>query len=144
MKQPIATDQAPAAIGPYSQAIQCGPFLFTSGQIPLDPATGQLVTGDIATQTRRVLDNVKAILAAVGVSMDQVAKTTVFVKNMADFDAINKVYAEYFPDPAPARSLVEVSRLPKDVGLEIETITFIGHGQSHPAKNSDGCGCGSH
>ena len=108
MRQAIATDQAPKAIGPYSQAITAGNLLYCSGQIPLDPATGALVQGDLAAQTRRVLDNVGAILAAAGTSFDRVVKTTVFLADMNDFAAMNEVYATYFPKdpPAPARSTV--------------------------------------
>ncbi|CCO09249.1 RidA family protein [Desulforamulus hydrothermalis] len=137
-KKVISTEQAPAAIGPYSQAIAAGPFIFTSGQIPIDPVNGTIVTGDIQAQTRRSLENIKAILAAAGAGMDQVVKTTVFVKDMNDFEKINEVYAEYFPSPAPARSLVQVARLPRDVGVEIEVIAAPGHGHGH---GSGGC-CG--
>ncbi|GAB6157966.1 RidA family protein [Desulfotomaculum varum] len=130
-KKVISTEHAPAAIGPYSQAIAAGPFIFTSGQIPIDPVNGTIVTGDIQAQTRRSLENIKAILAAAGAGMDQVVKTTVFVKDMNDFEKINEVYAEYFPSPAPARSLVQVARLPRDVGVEIEVIAATGHGHGH-------------
>lgn len=135
-KKVISTDKAPAAIGPYSQAIAFGPFIFSSGQIPLDPATGNLVTGNIQDQTRQCLENVKAILEAAGARMDQVVKTTVFVKDMNDFEKINQIYAEYFPHPSPARSLVQVARLPRDVSVEIEVIAAPGHGHGH--------GCGGH
>lgn len=149
-KRAISTDQAPAAIGPYSQAIAFGPLVFTSGQIPLDPATGIIVTGDIQAQTRRCLDNVKAVLDAAGASMEQVVKVTVFIKDMNDFEQINKVYSEYFQDPAPARSLVEVARLPRDVGVEIEVIAAPGHGHgeghghAQGKGHSGGCGCAGH
>lgn len=143
-KKVIRTDKAPAAIGPYSQAISFGPFIFTSGQIPFDPATGNLVAGDIQAQTRRSLENVKAILEAAGARMDQVVKTTVFIKDMNDFEKINEIYAEYFPNPSPARSLVQVARLPRDVGVEIEVIAAPGHGHGHGHASSGdgGCGCG--
>jgi len=144
-KRAICTDNAPAAIGPYSQGIAFGPLVFTSGQIPIDPATGQIVTGDIQAQTRRSLENVKAILEAAGAGMQHVVKVTVFVKDMNDFEKINEVYAEYFPCPAPARSLVQVARLPKDVGVEIEVIAAPGHGHGHGhghVPSGGGCGCG--
>ena len=118
----LATDRAPQAIGPYSQAIRAGDLLFVSGQIPLDPATGTLVEGDIAVQTRRVLDNLAAILAAAGASFEHVVKTTVFLLDMNDFAAMNAVYATYVPTPPPARSTVQVSRLPRDVRVEIDVI----------------------
>ena len=142
-KRVISTDQAPAAIGPYSQAIAFGPLVFTSGQIPLDPASGALVDGDIQAQTRRVLDNVKAVLQAAGAGMEHVVKTTVFIKDMNDFEKINQVYGEYFPSPSPARSLVQVARLPKDVGVEIEVIAAPGHEHGHGHGSGGGCGCGS-
>ena len=122
-KNIIATTNAPAAIGPYSQAIDCGSLLITSGQIPIDPATGNLVEGDITVQTRQSLTNVKAILEAAGLTMDNVAKTTVFLAHMSDFAAMNAVYAEFFTEGNyPARSAVEVGALPKDALVEIETI----------------------
>jgi len=126
MRQAISTAAAPKAIGPYSQAIRTGQLLFVSGQIPLDPATGALVGGDIATQTRRVLHNLAAILQQAGASFDQVAKTTVFLQDMNEFAAMNEVYAEFFPAPAPARATVEVARLPKDVKVEIELVAVLG------------------
>lgn len=141
-KRSICTDQAPAAIGPYSQAIGFGPLIFTSGQIPIDPATGKILTGDIQTQTRRCLENIKAILEAAGAGMQHVVKVTVFVKDMNDFEKINQVYAEYFSSPAPARSLVEVSRLPRDVGIEIEAMAAPGHGHGHGQSSGGECGCG--
>lgn len=122
-KNIIATTNAPAAIGPYSQAIDCGSLLITSGQIPIDPATGNLVEGDITAQTRQSLTNVKAILEAAGLTMDNVAKTTVFLAHMSDFAAMNAVYAEFFTEENyPARSAVEVGALPKGALVEIETI----------------------
>ena len=123
MKKIIATTNAPAAIGPYSQAIDCGSFIVTSGQIPIDPATGNLVEGGITAQTRQSLTNVKAIVEAAGLTMDHVAKTTVFLQNMGDFAAMNAVYAEFFTEGNyPARSAVEVGALPKGALVEIETI----------------------
>lgn len=122
-KNIIVTTNAPAAIGPYSQAIDCGSLLITSGQIPIDPATGNLVEGDITAQTRQSLTNVKAILEAAGLTMDNVAKTTVFLAHMSDFAAMNAVYAEFFTEGNyPARSAVEVGALPKGALVEIETI----------------------
>lgn len=123
MKKIISTTNAPAAIGPYSQAIDCGSFIVTSGQIPIDPATGNLVEGGITAQTRQSLTNVKAVVKAAGLTMDHVAKTTVFLQNMADFAAMNAVYAEFFTEGNyPARSAVEVGALPKGALVEIETI----------------------
>jgi 2-iminobutanoate/2-iminopropanoate deaminase len=122
MREVVATKEAPAAIGPYSQAIKAGGFVFTSGQVSFDPATGQLIQGGIAAQTERVLKNLAAILAAAGSGMDRVVKTTVFLKNMGDFAAMNEVYARFFGTPPPARSTVEVARLPKDVLVEIDVV----------------------
>ena len=123
MKKIIATEKAPAAIGPYSQAIDCGTFLITSGQVPFDPATGELVPGGVTEQARQSLRNIKAILAQAGLTMDHVVKTTVFLKNMSDFAAMNAVYAEFFTEGQyPARSAVEVAALPKGALVEIETI----------------------
>lgn len=122
MRQVIASDAAPKAIGPYSQAIRSAGLLFLAGQIPLDPATMQIIEGDIAKQTERVLENVKAILAAAGSSLDRVVKTTVFLKDMNEFAAMNEVYGRYFPQNPPARSTVEAARLPRDARIEIEVI----------------------
>ena len=123
MKKIIATEKAPAAIGPYSQAIDCGTFLITSGQVPINPATGELVPGGVTEQARQSLRNIKAILAQAGLTMDHVVKTTVFLKNMSDFAAMNAVYAEFFTEGQyPARSAVEVAALPKGALVEIETI----------------------
>lgn len=123
MKTIIKTNKAPVAIGPYSQAIDCGSMVLTSGQIPIDPSTGDLVNGDITVQTRQSLNNVKTILAAGGLTMDHVAKTTVFLAHMSDFAAMNAVYAEFFTEGNyPARSAVEVGSLPKGALVEIETI----------------------
>jgi len=125
MRQAVSTLLAPKAIGPYSQAIRAGNLLFVSGQIPIDPATGSLVGGDIVAQTRRVLQNLGAILEAAGSSFQQVAKTTVFLQDMNEFAAMNEVYANFFPAPAPARATVQVARLPKDVKVEIELVAVI-------------------
>ncbi len=125
MKKIISTDKAPGAIGPYSQAVQVGDMIYTSGMIPIDPATGELVTGDIEAQARQALENVKNLLIASGTSLDKVVKTTVFIKNMDDFARLNAVYAEYFTENFPARSCVEVARLPKDVLCEIEAVATI-------------------
>lgn len=123
MKNIIATTKAPGAIGPYSQACTIGEMVFTSGQVPIDPATGAFVTGGIAEQARQSLTNVKAILEAAGTSMDNVIKTTVFLNDMNDFAAMNAVYAEFFTEGSyPARSAVQVARLPKDALVEIEAI----------------------
>ena len=122
MKKVIATSAAPAAIGPYSQGIDGGSVVITSGQIPLDPATGAFATDDIAGQTRQCLKNVGAVLAEAGLGMENIIKTTVFLKDMNDFAAMNEVYATFFPGEPPARSAVEVARLPKDALVEIEAI----------------------
>ena len=124
MKTVISTTNAPAALGPYSQGISVCNLTITSGQVPIDPATGAVVEGGIAEQTRQSLTNVKAVLAAAGLEMDNVIKTTVFLKNMNDFAAMNEVYATFFTGNPPARSAVEVARLPKDVLVEIEAIAF--------------------
>ena len=124
MREPVSTPNAPAAIGPYSQAIRASGFLFVSGQIPLDPATGILVGGSIADQTRRVLQNLAAILEAAGSSFDRVVKTTVYLQDMAEFAAMNEVYATFFPTPAPARATVQAARLPRDVKVEIDLIAI--------------------
>lgn len=122
----VLTDQAPAPIGPYSQAIIAGGLVYTAGQIPLDPVTKNLVAGDIGAQTEQALKNVEAILKAAGTSMKSVIKTTVFLKDMGEFAQMNEVYARFFSDAAPARSTVEVARLPKDVKVEIEAIAVVG------------------
>jgi 2-iminobutanoate/2-iminopropanoate deaminase len=122
MKTVIASAEAPAAVGPYSQAIAFSNFVFCAGQIPLDPATGFLVDGDVTAQTRRVIENIKAVLAAAGATLTDVVKSTVFLLDMNDFAAMNAVYAEYFTAPFPARSTIQVARLPKDALVEIEVI----------------------
>jgi len=124
MKEIISTDKGPKAIGPYSQAIKASGFIHTAGQIPFDPATGQLVGGDIAQQTARVLENLKAIVEAAGSSLDQSVKATVYLKDMNDFTAMNEVYGRYFSKNPPARSTVEVSRLPRDARVEIDLIVL--------------------
>jgi 2-iminobutanoate/2-iminopropanoate deaminase len=121
-RQAIATTDAPAAVGPYSQAIAAGELLFCSGQIHLEPASGNLVEGDTATQTARVLDNLVAVLAAAGASLDDVLKTTVFLVDINDFAEMNAVYGRYMPDPPPARSTIGVAALPKGARVEIELI----------------------
>ncbi|HZH93498.1 MAG TPA: Rid family detoxifying hydrolase [Tissierellaceae bacterium] len=120
----LATEKAPAAVGPYSQGVKAGDFVYTSGQLPIDPQTGQLVQEDIQSATRLALNNVKAVLEQGGASLETVVKVTVFVKDMNNFGAINEVYAEFFTDHKPARSLVEVARLPKDGVIEIEAIAI--------------------
>lgn len=120
----IQTAGAPAAIGPYSQGVLAGGFVFCSGQIPLDPATGQIVEGDAGVQTHRVLQNLKAVLEAAGSSLQKVVKTTVFLRDMGDFAAMNAVYGEYFKDDPPARATVQAARLPKDVAVEIECVSL--------------------
>ena len=125
MKEIVATERAPRAIGPYSQAVRSGNLLFASGQIPIDPATGEFVAGGIAEQTEQVLQNVLAILAAAGAGMDQVIKTTVFLADMDDFTAMNEVYARFFGENPPARATVQAARLPRDARVEIEAIAVL-------------------
>lgn len=120
MKNVIAATDAPKAVGPYSQAIAVGNLLFCAGQIPLDPATGDLIAGDVTAQTKRVCENIKAVLAANSMTFDHVVKTTVFLTDLANFAAMNSVYAEYFTEPYPARSTIQVSALPKGSSVEIE------------------------
>lgn len=124
MKEVISTQRGPKAIGPYSQALKANGFVFVSGQVAFDPATGQLIEGDISRQTERVLENLKAILEAAGSSLGQAVKTTVFLKDMGDFVAMNEVYGRYFSADPPARSTVEVARLPRDVRVEIDVIAL--------------------
>ncbi len=125
MKKEVKTDKAPQAIGPYSQGIVANGFVFCSGQIPIVPQTGELSTGGIEDQTRQVLNNVSAVLEAAGTSLDNVVKATVFLQDMNDFAAMNKVYAEFFKTPFPARAAVQVARLPRDVKVEIEVIAIL-------------------
>jgi 2-iminobutanoate/2-iminopropanoate deaminase len=124
MREVIATDRAPKAIGPYSQAIRAAGFVFTSGQVAIDPATQQVIAGDVAAQTDRVMKNLAAVLQAAGSSLDKVLRCTVFLKNMGDFAAMNEVYGRYFTQAPPARSTVEVARLPKDLLVEIDVIAL--------------------
>ena len=125
MREALSTPNAPAAIGPYSQAIKAGGFLFVSGQIPLDPRTGTIVEGGIAAQTHQVLQNLAAILTAAGISFDRVVKTSVYLQDMADFSAMNEGYASYFAAPAPARATIQAARLPRDVRVEIDLIACL-------------------
>lgn len=124
MKEIISTDKGPKAIGPYSQAVRANGFIFTAGQVAFDPATGQIVEGDVAAQTVRVLENLKAIVAAAGSSLDHTVKATVYLKDMSDFSVMNEVYARYFAKNPPARSTVEAARLPRDVRVEIDLIVL--------------------
>ena len=125
MRQPIKTDNAPAAIGPYSQAIKANGFVFVSGQIPIDPHTGEFVAGGIAEQTARVLKNLTAVLEAAGSSLEQVVKTTVFLADMKEFSSMNEVYKDFFPSPPPARSTVAAAGLPRDARVEIEAVALV-------------------
>lgn len=125
MNQAIHTEQAPAAIGPYSQAVQAGGVVYVSGQLPIDPATGAFAGEDIASQTRQSLTNIRSILRAAGLEMGNVVKTTVMLKNIADFAAMNEVYAEFFTEPYPARAAYQVAALPKDALLEIECVASV-------------------
>ena len=126
MKTVINTNGAPQAIGPYSQAIKANGFLFVSGQIPLDPVTGQIVSGGVEAQTYQVLNNLKAILVHEGLSFDNVVKASVFLKDLGDFETVNKVYGQYFASEPPARACVQVAKLPRDVSVEIEVIAVYG------------------
>ena len=121
-RQPIATNRAPAAIGPYSQAVRSGSQVFLSGQIPIDPATGQLVEGDISVQSRRVFDNLSAVCAAAGGSLDQVVRVGIYLMDLGDFAAVNAVMAEYFTAPYPARSTIQVAGLPRGARVEVDAI----------------------
>ena len=125
MREAVRTDKAPAAIGPYSQAVRMGNLLFCSGQIPLDPATGELVTGDVAAQTRQVFANLGAVLSEAGASFDHVARTTVYLADMSDFAAMNAVYATFFSAPAPARSTIQAAGLPRNARVEIDVIAVL-------------------
>ncbi len=122
MKKIVSTTEAPAAVGPYSQAVRMGPLLFTAGQIPLDPKTGQLVSEDVGDQTKRVLENLTAVLRAENMNFSNIVKTTVFMTNLGDFQTMNDIYASYFKDAPPARSTVQVSALPKGAQVEIEVV----------------------
>ena len=122
MRDVIATENAPRAIGPYSQAIRANGFVFLSGQVAIDPATGYIVEGGVTQQTARVLENLKAVLESAGSSLERVVKTTVYLKSMGDFGKMNEIYGRYFPKDPPARSTVEVARLPRDVSVEIDVV----------------------
>mgnify|MGYP001474536263 CR=1 FL=1 len=122
----IHSDRAPKAVGPYSQAVKAGPFVFVSGQIPLDPSTGQVVQGDVTVQAERVLQNLQAVLEAAGASLADAVRVTVYLKDMNDFKAMNEIYARYFPSDPPARVTVEVSRLPMDVRVEMDVVAYTG------------------
>ena len=144
MKTPIATTQAPAAIGPYSQAIEAGGLVFVSGQLPIDPATGEFAQGGIKELTRQSLENMKAILDARGLEMRHVVKTTVFLADMNDFNAVNAVYGTYFSEPYPARSAVQVGALPKGALVEIEAYAIDTRAlEVICSSESCACGCGS-
>ena len=126
MRQAVQTDQAPETIGPYSQAVRAGSLLFISGQIPLNPASGQVIGGDAATQTHRVMQSIGAILRAAGAGYDQVVRTTIYLVDLADFAQVNEAYGSYFDDPAPTRATVQVAALPKGVRVEIDAIAHLG------------------
>ena len=128
-KKVIQTEKAPKAIGPYSQAIQAGNFLFLSGQIPLDPKTGELIKGDIGQQARQVLENIKGVLESQKLGMEDVVKVTIFLKDIGNFNEVNEVYATYFPSSPPARSTLEVAKIPRDAAIEIEAIALIHDGE---------------
>ncbi len=125
MRQAISTDGAPRAIGPYSQAVRAAGFLFVSGQVALDPATGQIVAGGIGAETRRVMENIGAILQAAGSSFEQVVRTTVYLADIGEFAGMNEVYGQYFSTPAPARSTIQAARLPRDARVEIDVIALL-------------------
>jgi 2-iminobutanoate/2-iminopropanoate deaminase len=125
MREIVATEHGPKAIGPYSQAVKANGFVFTAGQVALDPTTGSMVGTEIKAQTERVMENLKGIVEAAGSSLHKVVKTTVFLKDMNDFAAMNEIYASYFPSAPPARSTVEVARLPKDARVEIEVVALL-------------------
>jgi len=125
-KKVISTSKAPQAIGPYSQAVRAGSWLFVSGQIALDPATGEVVAGDVQSQTKRVMENIKGILDAAGRSLNSIVKCTIYLNNLANFGVVNEVYGSYFDDAPPARATVEVSGLPKGVDVEIDATAYLG------------------
>jgi 2-iminobutanoate/2-iminopropanoate deaminase len=125
-KQIISTSEAPTAVGPYAQAVRAGDFIFGSGQIPLDPSSGQIVSGGIVAQTRRVMDNLTAVLAAAGASTDDVVRTTIYLIDLGDFSQVNEVYATYFPENPPARATVQVAGLPRGASIEIDFIAYLG------------------
>ena len=136
MKKIISTTEAPAAIGPYSQAIRAGSTIYCSGQIPLDPETGQIISGGIDKQTRRVLDNITALLKAEGLGFENIVKTTIFLTNLGDFQTVNEIYGSYFKNQPPARSTVQVSALPRGANVEIEVIAVAGNGEQTVADTS--------
>jgi 2-iminobutanoate/2-iminopropanoate deaminase len=123
-KEIISTDRAPAAIGPYSQAVRAGGFVFLSGQIPLDPATGKMIEGDIEAQTRRVMENLAAVLAAAGTSFEKVVRTTIYLTDLGDFAKVNAIYGESFPQQPPARATVQVAALPRGANVEIDLVAI--------------------
>jgi len=125
LKEIISTDKAPAAIGPYSQAVKAGNFMFISGQIPIDPSTGNVIDGDIKAQTKQCLKNLEAICQSAGLTLDNVVKTTIFITDMSKFPEVNEVYGSFFKENPPARACVEVSALPKDVQVEIEAVVVV-------------------
>ena len=129
MKKIVSTNEAPAAIGPYSQAVRSGSFLFCSGQIPLDPKSGQIVAGDITAQTRRVMDNIAGLLRSQGLTFDHIVKTTIFLTDLGDFQTVNEIYGSYFKQDPPARSTVQVAALPKSANVEIEVIAASEEGE---------------
>jgi 2-iminobutanoate/2-iminopropanoate deaminase len=136
MKKIISTSEAPAAIGPYSQGVRVGSTIYYSGQIPLDPKTGQVVTGGIDVQARRVMENIGGLLRAEGLEFDNVAKTTIFLADIGDFQTVNEIYGSYFKQAPPARSTVQAGALPKNVRIEIEVIAFAGEGDQTVADTS--------
>ena len=140
MKKIISTSEAPAAVGPYSQAVRVRSTIYCAGQIPLDPKSGQIVPGDIGTQTRRVLDNIAAVLRSEGVSLENVAKTTIFLTDLSDFQTVNEIYGSYFKNQPPARSTVQVSALPKGANVEIEAIAVADNGESSAQSAYDTSG----
>ena len=140
MKKIISTSEAPAAVGPYSQAVRIGSTVYCAGQIPLDPKSGQIVSKDISEQTRRVLDNISAILKAEGLSFENIVKTTIFIIDLADFQTVNEIYASYFKQTPPARSTVQVAALPKGARIEIEAIAVAEGGSSSGQVAADTSG----
>jgi len=140
MKKIISTNEAPAAVGPYSQAVRAGGMVFCAGQIPLDPKSGQIVAGDIGVQTRRVLDNITAVLKADGLTFENIVKTTIFLVDLNDFQTVNEIYGSYFKQTPPARSTVQVSALPKAARVEIEVIAVTGDGVTRGQSVSDTSG----
>ena len=137
MKKIISTNEAPAAIGPYSQAVRSGSLVFCSGQIPLDPKSGEIVAGDITAQTRRVMDNIAGLLRAEGLSFDDIVKTTIFLTNLGDFQTVNQIYGSYFKNDPPARSTVQVAALPRGANVEIEVIAAA-RGSEQTAYDTSG------